>query len=251
MTQELDEILEIVKDLQKKPKWTQWLIPALIAAVVSVLGTFITFSLRTTELNNQMTLERAKMKQMIIEKAQTLDLALASVILEYSLKDLYPQNSEDYQAFEDKYKEIVSQIAATTEEIDNEQSESAILPEQKKIVENAEVSALVNKLDTFDRYAASRELIKQYTNESGTITNALINSIRKEGEENEYRQNLYVAYVLAKIPNGWSGTKNQFQSICGLKNTENYKSDKTFHDRVNQAIKNYKNDLNQSLQCPN
>jgi hypothetical protein len=240
VSQELEEILEIVKDLNKRPKWTQWLIPALISAVVSLLVAIVANSINIRGQNLEKTREMAKMRLEVLNNIQKDNIKKARLILDYSLKPI--SDSKSHSEFEKKYNDLLSSFIAS-QDISPEQSEEAISSKQKQVVQDAEVNQLVEKLDTPDRYAASRELISRYSEMPNEITTALINSIKK----NEYRKNLYIAYTLAKIPDRWTGEQEQFKKICNLRNDNNYKKDKTFTKRVDQAIKNYKN---QSIKCP-
>ncbi len=228
---ESEIILEIVKNLKDRPNWSQWLIPVVVSALVSLLVSTLTTS-------TQKQIEVAKMRWDILDKAEQINLVKARLLLEHSLEPI--SDKKEHEKFQQAYNDFVSGIlVAADEDPPPEQKEAGVTSEQKEALKDKEIGELVDKLDTSDRYAASRKLIEKYTEKPQEVIQALIDSIDQE-TSNKYRQQLYIAYTLAKLPDKWEGTEDQFQAVCQLKDSPFYKQDQTFKNRVNQAITNHK-----------
>lgn len=99
---------------------------------------------------------------------------------------------------------------------------------------------LVNKFSGSERKVASSDLVTLYKSSPESVVNALIAGIvADQSNKQSYRVNLYVAYTLANIPTKWRGTMDQKNKVEALRLTHNYKNDKTFKLRVDQAINKY------------
>lgn len=101
-------------------------------------------------------------------------------------------------------------------------------------------AADVGLLSGPDRRAVSARLSSIPVAEQGAVVQALLDAVVTDPNKPfNYRQNLYIAYTLAKMKGGWPDTPEAHQKICGLRKTDNYR-DATFKERVDEAIKNAK-----------
>ncbi len=120
-----------------------------------------------------------------------------------------------------------------------DQTAEEVIEPGKEVIDK-DIEELVSQLNGDQRKQASAALIQlSKTDKKQQVVNALINGI---ASLDEYRKNLYIAYILGKIDN-WDST--DYQEVCNLKTSDYYNSDSTFRKRVNQAINKSKNP------CPN
>ena len=98
---------------------------------------------------------------------------------------------------------------------------------------------LVKQLTSSDRRNVSNSLIEMYKQNKKAVVDALINAILPESDSNSYRNNLYIVYTLARIPDGWEGSDGQAQQIAELRRTTNY-ADPTFKQWVDKTLQNQK-----------
>jgi len=98
---------------------------------------------------------------------------------------------------------------------------------------------LVKQLTGSERRGVSNSLIEMYKQNKKAVVDGLINAILPESDSNSYRNNLYIVYTLARIPDGWEGTDGQAEQIAELRHTANY-SDPTFRQWVDKTLQNQK-----------
>jgi hypothetical protein len=98
---------------------------------------------------------------------------------------------------------------------------------------------LVKQLTSAERLSVSNRLIELYSQNKNGVVDALINAILPQADRNSYRNNLYIAVTLARIPGKWEGSAAQLEAIVALKKTGNY-HDATFQQWVNKAESNHK-----------
>jgi hypothetical protein len=98
---------------------------------------------------------------------------------------------------------------------------------------------LVKQLTSSERRDVSNSLIEMYKQNKQAVVEALINAILPESDKNSYRNNLYIAYTLGRIPDGWEGADKQAGQIAELRHTRNY-SDPTFKQWVDKTLQNQK-----------
>jgi tetratricopeptide (TPR) repeat protein len=71
------------------------------------------------------------------------------------------------------------------------------------------------------------------------IVDSLILAILPSSDHRSYRVNIYISRTLALIQPNWYGTKDQYQKLFNMKQTENYQ-DKIFKKWADQAIENFR-----------
>jgi hypothetical protein len=118
-----------------------------------------------------------------------------------------------------------------------EKLDEVLTAEVTSIVANA--GDLIEKFKGDERRIFSNKLAEQYQTSQEDVLSILMNSILPESDYWSYRVNIYVTRTLAKISNGWKGTKDQLEAVEQLRQTRNYK-DATFIKNVDAAISNYK-----------
>jgi hypothetical protein len=95
---------------------------------------------------------------------------------------------------------------------------------------------LVRQLTSPARLAVSNSLIQLHKQNPTGVISALTAALLQPSDANSYRNNLYIAVTLGRIPNGWEGPA---EKIDALTKTDNYR-DPTFHKWVDKALSNHK-----------
>jgi hypothetical protein len=90
-----------------------------------------------------------------------------------------------------------------------------------------------------DRLNFRNDLIRRFNTTPDEILNALIGAIIPPDKSDtfRYRINLYIAFTLGGIPNGWNGSQDQLNRLIALRKTSDYR-DITFKTRLEEAISN-------------
>jgi hypothetical protein len=90
------------------------------------------------------------------------------------------------------------------------------------------------------RLGFSNQLVQLAAQDPDKIAKALVGAlVAPEDRERSYRVNLYIAFTLARFPNGWPKSADPSDTIPNLTTSGNYK-DPTFAKRVREALLNRK-----------
>lgn len=211
-----------------------WLVPALIGALVAILGTSVTFYLTSWKDVREHTRGVANIRAEIIEAAikENPNLPAVSLSLNYVLEPV--DETGTFSEFSEKIIDLISDRATETSQGTNRDSLSEISP-----VIAGDVAELIGKFGGSDRLSASNALIERAKFEPNVVVDALVSNVKPDNEEKSYRTNLYTVFTLARITNGWPGTAIQLQIIESLRESLNYK-DATFKSRTEEAIANWR-----------
>ena len=96
---------------------------------------------------------------------------------------------------------------------------------------------LARQLNGPNRRSISDALVSSYSQNKSGVLAALISAILPEIDKNSYRNNLYIAVTLARLPGGWEGYSADLDRLKGQ--TRNYQ-DPTFRKWVDAAVQNHK-----------
>jgi len=137
------------------------------------------------------------------------------------------KSPEEKATWSEGQKDVDRKVVASTDTTSTTNLPSNILNKDE----------LVKQLTSSNRRDVSNSLIEMYKQNKKAVVDALINAILPESDSNSYRNNLYVVYTLARIPDGWEGSDGQAQQIAELRRTRNY-ADPTFKQWVDQTLQN-------------
>lgn len=232
----------------KEVKPSTWLVltPSIIGGVVAIAGIWSGYMVAVSGQRQQQTLEVSKLKLQIIGSTTTFDFRTATMLLEHALKPI--DTADSYKVFEKDFKEL---LATKAPQAPGNYYDISVPTGWFTVGEGlgyvgslhpatfSELQELVRQFQGLDRFKSSERLIDFYDVQPQDVVNALIGGILPANDKWSYRANLYIAFTLARIRPGWSGTKEQRQSILKLKETKNYE-EPTFRRRVDEALANYK-----------
>lgn len=212
---------------------SSWLIPALVAAAVTLASTTATFVVTNWKNTKEHQRETVRIRLQIIDataKEKFSSLLEARLMLDHVLLPI--DELADREAFKKKISDRFSEFAAesTREQISFENLVRLAPP-----AGSGSVDSQISKLEGPDRLAASNYLVEEAKKDSQLIVKKLLSSLRPASDPMSYRVNLYVAFTLSRIEGGWPATEAQVAKIRDLRSTSNY-SDSTFKKRVEEAI---------------
>lgn len=210
-----------------------WLFPAMIGALVALIGTCTTYHLTNQKNTQEQTLNVTKERAKIIESVivNEKNLTAARLRLTYVLKPI--DKTGKFEEFEKNIMKLLNESAlhASVELV----SDSLSIATSNN---SEEIRNLIEKLAGSDSecLSASNALVTHAKTDQVAVVDALVDSLKKE---ERYRANLYVVFTLAQIPGGWHGTEDQLAEVTSLRETKKY-VDKTFEKRTEEAISNWR-----------
>lgn len=210
-----------------------WLVPAVVGAAATLIGTVTTFYLTSTKDRQEHHRAVAAVRLQIVESPATAtDIKKARLLLQYGLKPI--DDAKMYAQFEHGVLDLfASQAAEIVSPSDNSTLQQIAPPVSGDLLE------LIGKFSTAERLAASNSLILRAQTQKQAVADALIAHIQPPGLRHSYRINLYIAFTLARLVGGWSGTEAQHARVASLRRTEDY-DDPTFKKHVDTALRNWR-----------
>lgn len=234
----LDHIAEAVEKLQAKgPSPWNWLLPALIAALVAVGVAVLAQIVLLRNADREHRREIAEAQGVIVKEFGQLSFGVGEMLLRYRLRPLYETGDPQYVAFVSDIQGL-RVIALDNAPNDVEATSIAVVSPQPRTSEAIPLVAEIQEnFNSGRRLEFSDELIAKFAGRSRELAVALIGAILEQGDTRSYRVNLYIALTLARIPGGWPDDADPQKAVPELRGTANYK-DRTFSKRVDEALKN-------------
>lgn len=234
----LDRLTEAVDKLGTKNQspWN-WLLPALIAALVSIGVAAIAQAVSLRNADREHWREIAEAQGAIVKEFGQLSFGVGEMLLKYRLEPLYESGDPQYVAFVSDIQGL-RVIAFDGAPGEVEASSVAVVSTEAATSDALPVAAVIQ--DNFNsgmRLAFSDELLAKFADRPKELAIALIGAILEPSDRRSYRVNVYIALTLARLPGGWPSDADPLGKVAALQETANY-DDPTFEKRVDEALRN-------------
>lgn len=243
------------------PSAASWLAPALIGASVAVATIIASQYLLASKDALEHWRKISEVQGKIIrdlkdkESAENANLLISEELeVLYLAFRTYPWSAPDMTRFDSFKSRIVAlrQKASDQNRIEPAQplssdslepsarSFNTALPAETAAQPSISTTDIQTKFNSGERLKYSDALVvrsKQSAVERDAIAGALVRSVLPDNDGRSYRINLYIAFTLARFPDGWTASADPNKAIDALKTSRNYR-DSQFKRRVDEAIDN-------------
>ena len=225
-----------------RASWLIILAPSIIGGLIAIAGIWSGYRIAISAQQQQQALEVSKLKTQILGSITTYEFRTAQILLKHALKPI--DSSTSYAAFEKDVTDLYAVKAPEAPSTDTYReyfspSYAESIDYSAGYVNTAPLKDLVKQFNGPERLQISDRLVGHYEQQPDAVVDAIINGLLPANDKWSYRVNLYIAFTLARIRLGWHGTREQWNQLSKLKDTNSYK-EPTFRRRVDEALANYK-----------